>query len=116
MNVLKGFYEKSALLQKSSGSKQPAFKEFKRNENSGGVIGMIDKIIGEAKGLEAEAIRGEEDAQKAYEEFMKASNDSADAKNRDIVSKSEMKGKAEASKVEAEQSNAATLSDLEALA
>jgi chromosome segregation ATPase len=115
LDVLKGFYEKSALIQKSS-SKQPAFKEHKRNENSGGVMGMIGKIVSEAKGLEAETIRAEEDAQKAYEEFTKNSNDSADAKTRSIISKGEMKGKAEKDKVETEQSNNAILADLEALA
>merc|ERR1719265_360895 len=104
------------LLQKGSKSKQPAFKEFKTNENSGGVMGMIEEIIAEAKGLEAEAIRGEEDAQGAYEDFTKESNNSMDAKNKDIINKSEAKGKAEAGKVESEAELGAVSSDLESLA
>merc|ERR1719491_2783412 len=33
---------------------------------------MIEQIISDAKAMEAEAIRSEEDAQKAYEDFVKA--------------------------------------------
>merc|ERR1719265_1702808 len=103
------------LLQKGSKSKQPAFKEFKTNENSGGVMGMIEEIIAEAKGLEAEAIRGEEDAQKAYEDFVKESNNSMDAKNKDIINKSEAKGKAESELVESQAELESVEGDLESL-
>merc|ERR1719160_2104670 len=101
------------LLQKGSKSKQPAFKEFKTNENSGGVMGMIEEIIAEAKALEAEAIRGEEDAQKAYEDFTKESNDSMDAKTKDIINKSDAKGKAEQELVESESEKESVIGDLE---
>ena len=33
-------------------STQPAVKEFKKNENSGGVMGMMNDIISEVKTLE----------------------------------------------------------------
>merc|ERR1719387_2428432 len=77
---------------------------------------MIEEIIGEAKALEAEAVRGEEDAQKAYEDFVKESNNSMDAKNKDIINKSEAKGKAEAGKVESEQELTSVTGDLKSLA
>merc|ERR1719235_257536 len=71
LDILKGFYEKAALVQKKSvnarKAEQPAFKPTGSNSNSGGVMGMMEEIIGEAKGMEADAIRAEEDAQKAYE-------------------------------------------------
>ena len=51
--------------------------------------------------MEAEAIRAEEDAQKAYEDFVKETNASIEAKSEDIVNKSESKAKAEADLVEA---------------
>merc|ERR1719392_270491 len=79
-------------------------------------MGMIEEIIAEAKGLEAEAVRAEEDAQKSYETFVKESNNSMDAKNKDIINKSEAKGKAEAEKVESEQELTAVAGDLESLA
>merc|ERR1719424_659158 len=61
---------------------------------------MIQQIINDAKAMEAEAIRSEEDAQKAYEEF---------------VNKSETKAKAEADLVEAKENKEATMLELEQL-
>merc|ERR1719421_2485005 len=77
---------------------------------------MMQGIINDAKAMEAEAIRGEEDTQKAYETFVKDTNDSVDAKTKDIVSKSDMKAKAESDKVEKEAEKEAVESDLESLA
>merc|ERR1719261_2036782 len=69
LEVLKGFYEKkAALAQVKSGQTPPvAFKPYKKNESSGGVMGMIQQIINDAKLAENEAILAEADAQKAYE-------------------------------------------------
>jgi hypothetical protein len=40
---------------------------------------MIQQIINDAKAMEAEVIRSEEDAQKAYEDFVKDTNGSIEA-------------------------------------
>ena len=40
--------------------------------------------INDAKAMEADVIRSEEDAQKAYEEFVKDTNGSIDAKSKDM--------------------------------
>jgi len=121
LNILKGFYEKAALVQKSA-SKQavgqappPGFKSYEKNAASGGVMGMMQGIIDDAKAMEAEAIRGEEDSQKAYEEFVKDTNTSIESKTKDIVSKSDMKAKAEGDKVEAETELEATMGEIEQL-
>jgi len=119
LGVLKGFYEKAALVQKSAVSKstsaQPAFKSYEKNKSSGGVMGMMQDIIDESAGLEAEAIRGEEDSQKAYEEFVMDTNDSLEETTKDLVSKTDMKAKAEAEKVESETEFEATMGELESL-
>merc|ERR1719152_1118788 len=65
--------------------------------------------------MEAEAIRGEEDSQKSYEDFVKDTNTSIDEKTKDIVSKSDMKAKAEQEKVEAETEHESTMETLEEL-
>merc|ERR1719456_2248424 len=95
------------MTQKGFAKKQPAgpapppgFKSYENNEKSGGVMHMITMIIKDAETLEAEAIRGEADAQKSYEEFVKNTNDSIDAANVDITNKTEEKGKAEAARAE----------------
>jgi len=121
LNILKGFYEKAALVQKTANvqkakTEQPSFKKMGSNENSGGVMGMMDGIIGEAKSMEAEAIRGEEDAQKAYETFVKDTNDSITEKTKDIINKSDIKSKAESDKVEKGAELEAVVGDLESLA
>merc|ERR1719335_1530579 len=76
----------------------------------------MQSIINDAKAMEAEAIRGEEDSQKAYEDFVKETNTSVDAKTKDIVSKTSMKAKAEGEKVEAETEKDAVMGELEQLA
>merc|ERR1719428_2384339 len=87
VNVLKSFYAKkaAAFLQKEAVGgppPPPGFQEYKKNAAAGGVMGMIQQIINDAKAMEAEAIRAEEDAQKAYEDFVKDTNGSVEEKNR----------------------------------
>merc|ERR1719335_323356 len=65
--------------------------------------------------MEAEAIRSEEDAQKAYEDFVKETNSSIEAKSKDIVNKSEEKAKAESDLVEAQEAKEAVMLELEQL-
>jgi len=119
LGILKGFYEKAALVQthkKSSQEPPVAFKKQENNENSGGVMGMIQAIIDEAKSMEAEAIRGEEDAQKAYETFVKDTNDSITEKTKEMITKSEQKAKSETGKVETSTNLEGVTGDLESLA
>merc|ERR1719207_453353 len=123
LNVLKGFYDKKAAAAALVQAGQPAgpppppgFKEYKKSRAAGGVMGMIQQIINDAKAMEAEAIKSEEDAQKAYEDFVKETNNSIEAKSRDIVNKSESKAKAEADLVEAKENKEAVMTELEQLA
>merc|ERR1712238_243483 len=104
--VLQDFYGKSASFaqQEPVGPPPPpGFEEYKKNAASGGVMSMIEQIINDAKAMEAEAIRSEEDAQKAYEDFVKETNASIEAKSKDIVNKSEEKAKAESDLVESQK-------------
>merc|ERR1719263_677359 len=78
-------------------------------------MGMMQEIIDESKGLETEAIRGEEESQKAYEEFVMDTNDSLDSATKSMVAKTDMKAKAEGEKVEAETEHEATMGELESL-
>merc|ERR1719484_513877 len=121
LNILKGFYAKKAkavLLQTQQPAgppPPPGFEAYKKNAAAGGVMGMIQQIINDAKAMEAEAIRSEEDAQKAYEDFVKDTNGSIEAKSKDIVNKSENKAKAEADRVEAKEDKEAVMLELEQL-
>merc|ERR1712060_623212 len=76
-------------------------------------MSMIEQIISDAKAMEAEAIRAEEDAQKAYEDFVKETNASIETKSMEIVEKSEMRAAAEEELVETKEAKEAVLLELE---
>eukprot|EP00448_Togula_jolla_P034049 CAMPEP_0170625256 /NCGR_PEP_ID=MMETSP0224-20130122/30661_1 /TAXON_ID=285029 /ORGANISM="Togula jolla, Strain CCCM 725" /LENGTH=699 /DNA_ID=CAMNT_0010951817 /DNA_START=41 /DNA_END=2140 /DNA_ORIENTATION=+ len=120
--LLKEFYakEKAAALvqahQEPAGPPPPSgFEAYKKSAASGGVIGMIQQIISDAKAMEAETIRSEEDAQKAYEDFVKETNASIEAKSKDITGKSQIKAKSESELVETKTSKEAAMVELEQL-
>jgi vacuolar-type H+-ATPase subunit H len=121
LNILKGFYAKkakAALVQTQEPAgppPPPGFEAYKKNAAAGGVMGMIQQIINDAKAMESETIRSEEDAQKAYEDFVKDTNNSIEEKSKDIVNKSESKAKAEADLVETKESLEAAMLELEQL-
>jgi len=120
LNILKEFYAKkeAALIQKQEPvgpPPPPGFEAYKNNEAAPGVMGMIQQIISDAKAMENETIRSEEDAQKAYEDFVKDTNASIEAKSKDIVNKSEEKAKAEGDLVQANQEKESVMLELEQL-
>jgi len=120
LDVLQDFYDKSKTSlaqQEPAGPPPPAgFKEYKKNAAAGGVTGMMQQIINDAKAMEAEAIRSEEDAQKAYEDFVKETNASIEAKSKDIVNKSEDQAKAEGEHVDTKRAHEETMLELQQLA
>jgi hypothetical protein len=114
LDILKGVYEKAALVQDGQ-APPPGFKEYKKNENAGGVMGMIQTIINDAKTMESEVIRAEEDSQKAYEDFVKDSNASIQEKTKSQINKSEENAKAQEDLNQAVQDKEAALLELEQL-
>jgi len=102
LSVLEGFYGKQTFVQE--GQEPPAgFEEYKKNEASGGVMAMIQQIMDDTKAVESEAIRSEQDAQEAYEDFVKETNASIKAKSEEIVNKSDEKAAAESDSVETKE-------------
>merc|ERR1719263_2167494 len=121
LDVLKGFYEKkakaAAMVQVKKGPPPPpGFKEYKKNAAAGGVMGMIEGIIQDARDLKAEATRAEEEAQTDYEAFVTETNASIDEKSKDIVNKTEEKAKAEEEKTQAEEDKENVMIELDKLA
>merc|ERR1719343_155459 len=124
LSVLGEFYGKKAASaslvqggrQEPVGPPPPAgFEAYKKNSASGGVMGLLQQIINDAKAMEAETIRSEEDAQKAYEDFVKETNGSIEAKSKEIVDKSEIKAKSESELVDTKEAKEATMLELEQL-
>jgi len=122
LNILKGFYDKAALLQKSSGKQEPAgpppppgFKSYENNAQSGGVMAMIQQIIDDAKAMETDAIKAEEQAQIAYETMVTETNAAIDAATKESITAAEDKAKAEAEKSDTEMARDGVVSEIEAL-
>lgn len=119
LGVLQNVYAQSALLQNKqepAGPPPPAgFETYKKSGASGGVMALIQQIISDAAAMEAEAVRSEEDAQKAYEMFVKDTNASVQAKNKDIVNKTEVKARAEIDLVKHKQGKESVMVELEQL-
>merc|ERR1719515_491801 len=124
LGVLEGFYGKAKpALVATSGRQEPVgpppppgFKEYKKSGGAGGVMSLITQIIEDAKAMEAEAIKGEEDALAAYTTFVTETNLSIKTKSKEIVDKSELKAKKETERTEAEEQKAQVMAELEALA
>jgi len=120
LDILSGFYNKEASLlqqkQEPAGPPPPpGFKELKKNPQSSGVMAMITQIIEDSKAMEAEAIKSEGSAQSAYESFVKETNASIEAASKDIINKSESKGKAEDYLAQSKTEHESVLSTLDEL-
>merc|ERR1719353_1392770 len=120
LDILKGFYEKeeAALLQAKDNKgppPPPGFKEYKKSGAAGGVMGMIQEIINDAKKMEADATRAEAEAQAAYEDLVKDTNASIEEKTKSQVNKTEERAKAEENLQQAITDKEAALLELEEL-
>merc|ERR1719160_1067 len=120
LNILKGFYDKAALIQKKAGQPAgppppPGFKSYENNAQSGGVMAMIEQIIADAKAMEEEAIKSEEQAQIGYETFVTETNASIEAATKESITSAENKAKAESEKSDTEMARDGVVSEIEAL-
>jgi len=94
----------------------PTAGEYKSNGGAGSVMTMIEGIITDAKEMEKESIKDEQDAEAAYQSFLKESFASIEAAQRAVTNKVEEKATAESSKTAAEGDKADAESTKEALA
>jgi len=119
LNFLKDFYAKngaSFAQQEPAGPPPPAgFESYEKNASNGGVMQLMQQIIDDAKAMESEAIRSEEDSQKAYEDFVKETNASIEAKSEEIVNKSEERAQAEGELEQSKVERDSVLLELEQL-
>merc|ERR1719262_2002285 len=110
LKILKGFYDKkaaAALLQKKQQQggppPPPGFESYEKSAAAPGVMGMITQIINDAKAMEAETTRNEQEAQAAYEALVKETDANIDTKSKDIDDKTADKAKAETDLVQTKE-------------
>merc|ERR1719160_2118393 len=89
-----------------------SFAPLKKKSGGGGVIALLENIIDESKETEEDAIKGESDAQAAYEEFVKNTNASIEAMGEQIVSDDEVIAADTKKEVADEGDKRATVTDL----
>merc|ERR1719181_1741789 len=94
----------------------PGFSEYKSSSGAGGVMTMLEGIITEAKELETETIKGEQEAQSGYESFTAESYAAIEAAQRSVTNKLEEKATTEVAKTAAEGDKADADSTAEDLA
>jgi len=113
---LEKFYaaKAKALLQQPAVAMPAGFKSYKKQGGTG-VVAMMKEIMNDAKEMQAEATRDEQDAQEAYESFTANSNDGINARSKDIVNKTESKALAAQERTEVEASIVQQVRDLEML-
>merc|ERR1719299_246661 len=75
-------------------------------------MALIENIIADSKGTEQDAIKAEQDAQTAYEEFMKDSNAAIKAKQVALVADEENEAKDKIEETQDEGDKRATIGDL----
>merc|ERR1719327_2081062 len=124
MAVLKGFYDKEhevhdlhkSLLQKPAGPPPPPDFADYAPQPSGGVMGMMAMIIKDAKAIEAEAVKDEEEATATYGTFVEEANKSIESMKASIVDKKEKKAETEEALAEAEENLDKVVEELAGLA
>jgi len=105
---------KSSFLQESQ-EPPVKFQPYKQSAGSSPVIGLLEQIIEDSKAVETDALAGEQESQKAYEEFVLNSNDSLTKLKEAIAAKSDSTAEAKLSKSEAEAELSSTEERLEDL-
>jgi len=115
------FYEKDdeeALLQVKGRRQTPPVPqvEYAPNKGAGGVMQMIEKLIGEANTMIADSRKSENEAQAAYEQILADTNGSVAALQKEIVTKTKAKAQATKDKQQTEQNIIDTVNELEGLA
>merc|ERR1719408_810217 len=91
------------------------FKKYDQNAGGGKVLAMLDEVMADSKKMENDARRDEQDAQGAYEMFMKDSNKSIKQALKANVNMSEDKAKSEEALSRDKTDFAATMKTLESL-
>merc|ERR1719321_537075 len=76
---------------------------------------MMEGIIDEAKAMEAEAVRAEEEAQKDYDDFVKETQGAIDQKTEESETKAGDKAKAEEDKIQKDKEMADAMTEFEDL-
>jgi len=107
--------EEAAVAADAMASLYPeGFSSYKKQDGRG-VMGLIESIIAEARTMELEALKAEQDSQNAYEEYMKDANNSIKSLQKAIADKTARKASSSARNTEAKSDRTKALDNAEGL-
>jgi len=123
LQALKKFYAPkptgapiTAFVNQPAGPPPPeGFKTYKKNAASGGVLSLIQQIIADVEANQVETKRDEEDAQTAFDNLVKETNESITANNEGILNKSQTKAAKEVELSQTKDDHAGVMLELEQL-
>lgn len=84
-----GAHTQTSATKTDPGNGPARFAKYKHKKEGGMVITLLDRIIADSEHLESEMVHDEQQSQTAYEEFVWDSNKTIEAKNKEIVNKTE---------------------------
>merc|ERR1719281_281249 len=105
-------HTQTSATKTDPGNGPAKFKKYEENAGGKRVLAMLDEVLTDSKNMENDAIRDEEDAQVAYENFMKDSNKFIIKATQSISDMTEAKAKAESDLVMAKTDLKGTMSEL----
>merc|ERR1719310_223574 len=112
--ILKKAKDRMAAFYSMMQTKQtpPAQGTYSKHGGGNIVVSLLQSVINESEDVEKKALNAENEAQKAYEEYITDSNASNSAAATNIMNKSGSKAKAEQDKIATTESRDATIQDL----
>eukprot|EP00972_Heterocapsa_arctica_P001947 279310-Heterocapsa_arctica.AAC.1 len=117
LDKLATFYDTEALVETSARQAPPVIQmEYKKSSEAGDVMQMIEKLIQDAKEIQADSQKSEADAQAAYEATIADTNASVQTHQESVVSKAKAMGKAKKERRNKESDLDDTMKELEGLA
>jgi len=108
-------HTQTSATKTDPGNGPAKFKKYEENAGGKRVLAMLDEVLQDSKTMENDAIASEEDAQVAYENFMKDSNKFIIKATQGISDMTEAKATAESDLVMAKTDLKGTMSELFAL-
>jgi hypothetical protein len=105
-------HTQTSATKTDPGNGPAKFKKYAENAGGKRVLAMLDEVLQDSKTMEDDAIRSEEDAQVAYENFMKDSNKFIIKATQSLSDMTESKAKAESDLVMAKTDLKGTVTEL----
>merc|ERR1719161_2971691 len=117
LDRMAAFYAKKAAFVEEGALQTPPgqFKAMKKSGGGGPVMALLENVIEDAEDVEKDALEAENEAQAAYESFVKTTNKSIAEANEQLMNNKEQAGKDTVKEVDDETDKRVTNNDIDGL-